>query len=71
MLKKLDYMEDRGFPSQYKEFRKHYNQAIDYYLLWQNTASDEYANKYFDENHVAADLFNKVSIEVKFVNKTS
>lgn len=60
ILNELNQMEKRGIPSEYKTFHEHFKKSIETYLLWQNTANDEYEEKFFQEDNMTKELWNSI-----------
>jgi hypothetical protein len=64
MLEKLDNMEKKGIPQEYREFHEHYTKTIEDYILWQNSASDGYENLFDEEDNKSKELWKKLGNHV-------
>jgi hypothetical protein len=61
ILEELDEMEERGIPSEYQTFHYHYKNMIEYYILWQNSGSDDFEFMFSQEDNTTKQLWSTLN----------
>ncbi|MDI6643551.1 MAG: hypothetical protein QME14_00710 [Methanobacteriaceae archaeon] len=61
ILEELDEMEERGIPSEYQTFHYHFKNMIEYYILWQNSGSDDFEFMFSQEDNTTKQLWSTIN----------